>query len=143
MTDSADRSNTSINRQPYFRWYIFTLALAITSAVFTVIPTSVDQTLVFVRSLMGIVFVLFLPGFCFMKALYPNRHSDVAMPQRSLGNLERFALSIVMSLAITPIVLLVLNCIPGAIALMPIVVSLLAVTIFFATVALARELGYF
>jgi uncharacterized membrane protein len=143
LSDSAVSSNAAPNRQLCFKWYIFILALAIISAFFTVIPASGDQPLSFMRSLLGIVFVLFLPGFCFVKALFPNSHSEATRSQRNMGNVERFSLSVAMSLVFTPMVLLVLNCITGGIALMPIAIGLLAVTIFFATVALAREIGYF
>ena len=56
-----------------------------------------------------------------------------------MDNIERVALSLGMSLALVPIVGLILNYTPWGIRLTPIPLSLLALTIIFATAALLRE----
>jgi len=69
-------------------------------------------------------------GHSFMKALFSEKELD---------SIERVALSIGMSLALVPIVGLLLNYTPWGIRLTPITVSLLAITVTFATAALIRE----
>ena len=56
-----------------------------------------------------------------------------------MDTIERVALSLGMSLALVPIVGLILNYTPWGIRLTPITLSLLALTIVFATAAILRE----
>ena len=58
----------------------------------------------------SILGVLFLPGFTLIKTLFPTREID---------NIERTALSIGMSLALVPLVGLLLNYTPWGIRLTP------------------------
>ncbi len=78
-----------------------------------------------VRIVLGLPFVLFFPGYALIAALYP-RHDD-------LDGIERLALSLGLSLAVVPLIGLVLNYTPWGIRLVPIVVSL---TLFVAVCAL-------
>jgi uncharacterized membrane protein len=66
-----------------------------------------------------------------IKALFPSK--------KEMDTIERAALSIGLSLAIVPIVGLLLNYTPWGIRLTPITLSLLALTLTFATAALIRE----
>jgi uncharacterized membrane protein len=68
------------------------------------------------RIVLGLPFVLFFPGYVLIAALYP-RHSD-------LEGVERVALSLGLSLAVVPLIGLVLNYTPWGIRLTPILVSL-------------------
>jgi len=58
---------------------------------------------------------------------------------KGLDNIERTALSTGMSLALVPITGLLLNYTPWGIRLTPVTISLLALTITFATAAIIRE----
>jgi uncharacterized membrane protein len=64
------------------------------------------------------------------------------LPQKTssenLDTIERVALSLGMSLALTPIVGLILNYTPWGITLTPITLSLLALTVVFATAAISK-----
>jgi len=119
-------------------WYWTTIALAIatTIAVFT-IPEDA-YPIVYARSILGAILVLWLPGYTFIKALFPV-HVPIKTSTENLDNIERIALSLGMSLALTPIVGLILNYTPWGITLTPITLSLLALTIVFATAAILRE----
>jgi hypothetical protein len=117
-------------------WAIIVLALVTTITIFVVPKDTVP--FLYVRSALGVVFVLFLPGFAFMKALYPTC-VPVKTFSENLGTIERVALSLGMSLALTPIVGLILNYTPWGIRLTPITLSLLAWTAIVATVAAIRE----
>jgi len=59
--------------------------------------------------------------------------------KRKLDNIERIALSIGMSLALVPLVGLLLNYTPWGIRLTPITISLLALTLILSTAAIIRE----
>ena len=119
-------------------WYWTTIALAIatTIAVFT-IPEDV-YPIVYARSILGAIFVLWLPGYTFIKALFPV-HVPTKTSTENPDNIERVALSLGMSIALVPIIGLLLNYTPWGIRLTPIVLSLTAFTIIFATAAIVRE----
>ncbi len=68
------------------------------------------------RIVLGLPFVLFFPGYVLIAALYPRR-SD-------LDGVERGALSLGLSLAVVPLIGLVLNYTPWGIRLTPILLSL-------------------
>jgi uncharacterized membrane protein len=87
---------------------------------------------------LGIIFVLWLPGYTFIKALFPM-HAPKKTSTENLDPIERIALSIGMSIALVPMIGLLLNYTPWGIRLTPIVLSLLALTIVFATAATIRE----
>jgi len=112
----------------YWYWTIITLALATTTTVFA-IPENTYPT-VYARYLLGSIFVLFLPGYSLIKALFPTKELD---------NIERTVLSIVMSITLVPITALLLNYTPWGIRTTPVTLSLLALTITFATAAIIRE----
>jgi len=117
-------------------WTTITLSVATVITVFT-IPENA-YPLVYLRSALGVLFVLFLPGYAFIKTLFP---STVPIPTSSenMDTIERVALSFGMSLAIAPIVGLILNYTPWGIRLPPVTLSLLALTAIFATAAIVRE----
>jgi uncharacterized membrane protein len=77
------------------------------------------------------VFVLFVPGYVTVEALFPKG--------RDLDRIERFALSVGLSLALVPLIGLLLNYTPWGIRLTPIVISLSSFTVGMALVALARQ----
>src|SRR2546425_1049821 len=82
-----------------------------------------------VRVVLGLPFVLFFPGYTLIAALYPRRDD--------LDGIERLALSLGLSLAVVPLIGLVLNYLPWGIRLAPIVVSL---TLFVAACCVAAAL---
>jgi len=115
--------------ETYWFWTTILLALTTVIIVFT-IPENA-YPIVYIRYILGSIFVLWLPGYTLIKALFPTKHE--------LDTIERLALSIGLSLAIVPIVGLLLNYTPWGIRLTPITLSLLALITCFATAALIRE----
>ena len=69
-----------------------------------------------VRIVLGLIFILFLPGYALIAALFPSG--------KSIDWIERLALSFGLSIAVTPLIGLVLNYTPWGIRLEPIVASL-------------------
>ena len=117
-------------------WITVTLAATTTFVVFTVPENSFP--LAYIRYLLGTIFILWLPGYSVIKALFPVEGAN----KKSSGNLDsilRTALSVGLSLALVPMVGLLLNYTPWGIRLTPIVLSLFVLTAFFSTVAIARE----
>jgi hypothetical protein len=130
------------NRPSALSNYIFSLESlwfwAVSAFVFcTVLVTFfiVNSPFVYVRYVLGGVFVLFLPGWMFMAALYP-RGEDI-------DGFERLALSVGLSLAIVPLVGLFLNYTPWGITLSPIMISLSLLAEGFAFLAMVRKFRYF
>ena len=117
-------------------WGIIALSIATTISVFT-IPEAA-YPLAYVRNVLGIIFVLILPGYAFIKALFPAT-LPFKTSSENLDNIERIALSIGMSLALVPIVGLILNYTPWGIRLTPVTLSLLALTVICSTAAVFRE----
>ncbi|MBO3802322.1 MAG: DUF1616 domain-containing protein [Candidatus Brockarchaeota archaeon] len=87
------------------------------------------------RWVFGSLFVIFLPGYAFVEALFVEPISG----KKELDQIERFALSIGMSLALVPLAGLLLNYTPWGIRLEPIAVSLSSFTLLCATVAAYRK----
>jgi hypothetical protein len=110
-------------------WVTIAVAAATSIAAFT-IPEDAFP-LVYVRYVLGTVFIVWVPGYALVKALFPTK--------KEMDSIERAALSIGLSLALVPIVGLILNYTPWGIRLTPITLSLLALTTAFATAALVRE----
>jgi hypothetical protein len=130
--------------QALWYWTTITITIATAAVVFT-IPEDFYPW-VYIRYVLGSVFVLWLPGYTFIKALFPQNlpfakaiARSLETPEKNLDIIERIALSIGMSLALVPIVGLLLNYTPWGIRLTPIVLSLLALTTILATAAIIRE----
>jgi len=68
------------------------------------------------RIILGLPFLLFFPGYTLMVALFPKKER--------LGGVERVALSFGLSIAVVPLVGLILNFTPWGIRLAPILISL-------------------
>jgi hypothetical protein len=119
-------------------WFWVTVVTAIvTAAVIFSVPEDF-YPLVYLRYVLGGVFVLWLPGYTFMRALFPAESSKKES-EKKVDTIEQIALSLGMSLALVPIVGLFLNYTPWGIRLTPIILSLLALTLVFATAAAIRE----
>jgi len=123
-------------------WYWITIATAVVTAA-TVFAIPEDfYPWVYTRYVLGTIFVLWLPGYAFIKTLFPTElpvRFSTKTSNENLDTIERIALSIGMSLALVPIVGLLLNYTPWGIRQAPIVLSLLTLTAIFATAGILRE----
>ena len=70
------------------------------------------------RIVLGLAFVLFFPGYALIAALFPKKES--------LGGIERVALSFGLSIAVVPLIGLMLNYTPWGIRLYPMLISILS-----------------
>jgi uncharacterized membrane protein len=102
--------------------HVVLLLTALTlAAVFTPPLSSTPLRVIF-----GLPFVLFLPGYALIAALFPGKGD--------LDGIERVALSFGLSIAVVPLIGLILNYTPFGIRLVPIAVSL---SIFTASLTIA------
>jgi len=111
-------------------WFYTSLTVSLLTllVVFTVPP---ELPFVILQWVLGSVFVLFIPGYLAVEALFPKG--------RELDGVEHFALSVGLSLGSIPLVVLLLNYTPWGISLGPIVVSLTILTFGLALVGLGRR----
>jgi len=92
------------------------LCILWSTALLPITLLSMDTT---VRTLLGLPFILFIPGYLLIFALFPSRKTD-----RGIDGIERIALSFGLSIAIVPLLGLLLNYTPWGIRLEPILLSL-------------------
>jgi len=83
------------------------------------------------RTVLGLFLILFLPGYALIAALFPK--------MGDLDSVERLALSFGLSIAVTPLVGLLLNYTSFGIRLDPILLSLSSLTILLVVVAYVRR----
>nr|WP_277552416.1 DUF1616 domain-containing protein [Halobaculum sp. YSMS11] len=122
---------------------VIVAVLATAGSVF--IP-GVNQTPL--RVVFGLAFVLFVPGYALISALFPEagelpeEDADTDSGERApagIDGIERVALSFGTSIAIVPLIGLVLNFTPFGIRLAPIVISVGGITLLFVAVAAQRR----
>ncbi len=114
-------------------FWLLVSVVALTTLSIYVLPQQVPY--IYLRYIVGALSVLYLPGAALIEALYPK--------EEDLQPLERLALSIGLSLALVPLVGLVLNYTPWGIRLDPIFASLCLLTLGLAAAAVVRKFGYF
>ncbi|MEM2739200.1 MAG: DUF1616 domain-containing protein, partial [Candidatus Bathyarchaeia archaeon] len=93
-----------------------TASILIALCILSVYTSNLSQAIAILRVMLGSVFVLFIPGYSLIEALYPG--------SGDLSPLERLALSIGLSLAVVPLVGLILNYTPWGIRLDPTITAL-------------------
>ncbi len=109
-----------LRRLDYSLWFWTTLILVVVTLA-SIYLSSLLPPIIYARYVLGTIFVLFIPGYTLIEALYPE--------EKDLTPLERLALSIGLSLAVTPLIGLVLNYTPWGIRLEPILASLTLFTL--------------
>lgn len=97
-------------------------------ALFILEPT-LNKTIV--RTVLGLLLVLFLPGYTFIAFMFPKRGD--------LGIIERLVLSFGLSITITTLIGLALNYTPSGVHMDSILVSLTGVTVLLCAVSFLRR----
>ena len=97
------------------------------------------------RAVLSIPFLLFVPGYALVAALFPDAPEDEreveTLQNRSLTGLERFVLSLGSSVALVPLLGFVLNFTPWGIRLPPMLVAISVFTIVCVAVGARRRLA--
>lgn len=99
-----------------------------------------------IRVLLGLPFVIFVPGYAFIAALFPEQgaspvddEAEESERGRGIDGIERVALSFGLSIAIVPLLGLVLNFTPWGIRLRPILLTVSGFTLLSTWVAARRR----
>ena len=108
---------------------IFVVIILVLLTVFFILIPSLNNT--WVRTVLGLPMVLFLPGYALIAALFPHRDD--------LDGIERTALSFGLSIAVVPLLGLGLNYTPWGIRLVPILVTLSIFTLGMCVIAVYRR----
>jgi len=119
-----------LTRLDYSMWLWSGVSLA-TLTIASILLSSLTPVFTYLRYVLGTIFVLYMPGYFTIEALYPK--------EGELSNLERLALSIGLSLAITPLIGLILNYTPWGIRLAPVAASLAIYSLLMAFTASYRK----
>jgi len=98
-------------------------------SIFSVITPVLNES--FIRPILGLLFILFLPGYSLIAALFPK--------MGDLDDIERAALSSGLSIAVAPLIGLGLNYTPFGIKLTSILISLSVFTISMLFIAFLRR----
>lgn len=104
------------------------VAFTLVTVAFIYVPV-LNETIL--RSALGLVMILFIPGYALIAALFPGK--------ADIDGIERAALSFGLSIAVVPLIGLGLNFTPWGIRMDPIVTCLTVFTIICAIVANARR----
>nr|WP_303651800.1 DUF1616 domain-containing protein [Halovenus rubra] len=129
------------------------LAIVVATCVTVLVPVLNETPL---RAVFGLVFVLFVPGYAFIAALFPEagtppaaldtEEADAdeegtsgALGDRGIDGIERVALSFGLSIAIVPLIGLVLNFTPWGIRLVPVLLSVAGFTVVATGLAAVRR----
>ncbi len=108
-------------------------ALMVAASLLSVYYSGLTPALAASRIVFGSLLTLFLPGYSLIETLYPR--------EDELSPIERLALSIGLSLAIVPLVGLVLNYTPWGIRLDPTMAALSTLTLALLLVSAYRKFG--
>lgn len=111
------------------QWYWVIILLESGLGVLLFLPEIVP--LLWIRYVLGALFVLYLPGYAIVRTLYADK---------TLSFIERNALSIGLSLAVVPLMGFILDFTPWQIGLTTIFSTLMIVTTGVSTIALYQQL---
>jgi hypothetical protein len=118
-------------------WFWVCTGFCIVTMVSLLIPADAYPW-AYLRSALSAVFALFLPGFSLTKTLFPNAMTFKII-SADTDKIERFVVSLGLSLALLPVVALLLNFTPWGIRLTPLASCLLVFTVCFLVAGLVRE----
>lgn len=114
------------------RWFALVIGIVLLVAL-SIYVLPAGEPFVYLRYVLGIPFVLYLPGYSLTKLLFRSRNLEV---------LERIALSIALSMFLASVAGVALNYTPWGIRLDPIVVTLSIITIAFSAMAQLPRLTF-
>jgi len=154
MTDSTDERDIVPSLLRYLPADLTAILLVTMATVAAVTIPVLNATPL--RSVLAVPFVLFVPGYALVAALFPERASGP--PERAGGSpaergertrrdrggisgMERVALSFGTSIAVVPLIGLILNVSPLGIRLEPVLLLVAGVTLAFTYIATYRRLN--
>lgn len=109
----------------------YALDLIIADLIVFILLISIIFEINVLRVITGIVSVIFIPGYTFVSALFPDK--------KEIDGIERIALSFGTSIAITPLLGLSLNYTPFGIKLVPVLITVSGFTFIMSIIAYIRR----
>ncbi len=110
-------------------WIILIVSIATSIAVFTF-----DKApMIYLRQALGFTYILFLPGYSLVSVLFP---------EKKIKGFEKTTLSIGLSLALTPLLGMLLNYTTWGLRTWSVTISLLLLTIALSFIGIIREYNY-
>ena len=126
---SSSMKNYLFSTKAMWFWAVTTFAFISLVTTFTIPENYFPQ--VYLRYFFGSIFLLWLPGFCLMKALFLGRELDYV---------EMVVLSVGTSLALVPLTAFLLNFTHWGITAVTLSASIFPMVLLFATVGIIREM---
>jgi uncharacterized membrane protein len=119
-------------------WYWVTMAISIFAFIIFFTVNASFFPVIYLRNLLGLVFVLYLPGYALVKTLYPL---NVPLKTRTitLDSIERIVLSLGLSIVVTTLSGLLLYYTPIGLNFEPVNTCILVITLVFANWGIYRE----
>lgn len=118
--------------------YWLTTAITIFSAIVVFIIPDNFYPLAYIRAVLSLILILWLPGYTFLNVFFPYNFAT-KNSTNPLQLVERVSLSIGLSIVIVSLIVLLLNFTSFGINLTPIVLSLMLFILIFVTVGVIRE----
>lgn len=112
-------------------FYILLLSAVLMALIFLAGAPGQPLALQIVRGVLGLVFVLFIPGYCLQAFAFPS--------PADLDGKERLAISFGLSLAVLPAILLLLDYLPSGITVASASISLLILVLLFTLLGWLRR----
>lgn len=112
------------------QWFWATITISLATVISTYLLNDANNPLIYLRYMLGIVYIVFLPGFCFIKILFPNKE---------IYDFETMGLSIGTSLVLIPLSGLLLNYTPWGIEVIPMILSINILTIGLSIIGIFQE----
>jgi uncharacterized membrane protein len=119
-------------------WFSMAIILEVIAALLYFTISKSVYPLAYVRIVLGLAFVLFLPGYALIRTLFPTKMTCIESP-RALVNIERIALSFGASCVLVTVTSLLVYFSPFGLNMSIIVIGLLIITSIFLVTALYRE----
>ena len=119
------------------QWYWSIIIITLASTILILAVPENSYPLVYSRYLIGAIIALCLPGYTFTRILYPANLLGTQSEEPSF--VERAALSLGVGIALFAVLGVLLNYSPWGIRTIPLVMSLMVLTLSFATIAMVNE----
>jgi uncharacterized membrane protein len=113
-----------------FLWYLGVILASALSVVSVLLISTTSFPLVIVRWITGLIMLLWVPGFSFVKALFSGK---------TISAIETVTLSVALSILLVIITALVCNFTPLGLSEMPIIAILSAISVAFSSVAIYNQ----
>jgi uncharacterized membrane protein len=135
------RSLVEFLQTRYAIWYRLAIVTAIITVIIVfIIPINLYPW-AYLRNFFGLVFVLLLPGYVCIRALFPVNSNNSEL--KNFSGIERIILGTAISLALVALLGLILNVVPKGFSLPAMVLSLFVFTVTCSTIAIYREYTLF